>query len=76
MANIAQRIKERDSQQLKAPTASGDHPFWIALETANQRTWIHGELVALGGDDHRVVLRGGYGGVGQAAGLLSGALAA
>ncbi len=48
VANIAQRIKERDSQQLKAPTASGDHPFWIALETANQRTWIHGELVALG----------------------------
>ena len=47
-ANIAQRIKERDSQQLQAPTASGDHPFWIALETANQRTWIHGELVALG----------------------------
>ena len=47
-ANIAQRIKERDSQQLKAPTESGDHPFWIALETANQRTWIHGELVALG----------------------------
>ena len=47
-ANIAQRIKERDSQQLKAPTESGDHPFWIALETANQQTWIHGELVALG----------------------------
>ncbi len=48
VANIAQRIKERDSQQLKAPTESGDHPFWIALEAANQRTWIHGELVALG----------------------------
>ena len=47
-ANIAQRIKERDSQHLQASTESGDHPFWIALETANQRTWVHGELVALG----------------------------
>ena len=47
-ANIAQRIKERDSQKSIAGTGSGDHPFWIALETANQRTWIHGELVALG----------------------------
>ncbi len=47
-ANIAQRIKERDSQQVKVGAGSGDHPFWIALETANQRTWIHGELVALG----------------------------
>ena len=33
---------------LGAAGASGDHPFWIGLETANQRTWIHGELVALG----------------------------
>ena len=47
-ANIAQRIRERDSQRSMPGTASGDHPFWIALETANQRTWIHGELVALG----------------------------
>ena len=26
---------------------SGDHPFWLALEEINRRTWIHGEIVAL-----------------------------
>ena len=26
---------------------SGDHPFWLALEDINRRTWIHGEIVAL-----------------------------
>lgn len=48
-ANVMARIQERDHMlSLGAGGASGDHPFWIGLEVANQRTWIHGELVALG----------------------------
>ena len=49
MVDLIQRIQERDRMRFQASgTESGDHPFWIALETVNQRTWIHGELVALG----------------------------
>lgn len=47
-ANVMQRIQERDAMRVQAKgTASGDHPFWIGLETINKMTWIHGELVAL-----------------------------
>jgi len=53
-AHVMARIQERDHMlsqdalSLGAAGASGDHPFWIGLEVANQRSWIHGELVALG----------------------------
>ena len=76
VANIAQRIKERDSQHLKAPTESGDHPFLDRAGNGQPTDLDPRRASGPGGDDHHVVLRGGYGGVGAAAGLLSGALAA
>ena len=47
-ANVVGRIQERDHMLALKGGGSGDHPFWLGLEAANQRTWIHGELVALG----------------------------
>ncbi len=47
---IMTALQMRDSARPKSSGGkSGDHPFWIALELINDRTWIHGELVALGG---------------------------
>ena len=47
---IMTALQLRDSARPKISSGgkSGDHPFWVALETINDRTWIHGELVALG----------------------------
>jgi glycerol-1-phosphate dehydrogenase [NAD(P)+] len=46
---IMTALQMRDSARPKTSGGkSGDHPFWIALELINDRTWIHGELVALG----------------------------
>lgn len=42
-------LQERDGRALRHPgMRSGDHYFLIALEFVNNRSWIHGELVALG----------------------------
>ena len=46
---IAAALQERDGMLAAsgAGGGSGDHPFWLALEEINRRTWIHGEIVAL-----------------------------
>ena len=47
--SIMKSIQGRDARVLRGPGAqSGDHPFWHALEMANDNSWIHGEIVALG----------------------------
>ena len=44
---ITLALQERDGMLAGAGGGSGDHPFWLALEDINRRTWIHGEIVAL-----------------------------
>ncbi len=48
IAAIMRHIQERDGHRVKGATESGDHPLWLACEAINRRTWIHGEMVALG----------------------------
>ena len=46
---IMNAIKDRDTRMLKHPDApSGDHSFIVAAELANNKSWVHGELAALG----------------------------
>lgn len=46
---IMNAIKDRDRRLLKHPDApAGDHSFIVAAELANNKSWIHGELAALG----------------------------
>ncbi len=46
---IMNAVKDRDSRMLKHPDApSGDHSFIVAAELANDKSWVHGELAALG----------------------------
>jgi glycerol dehydrogenase-like iron-containing ADH family enzyme len=46
---IMNAIKDRDTRTLKHPDApSGDHSFIVAAELANDKSWVHGELAALG----------------------------
>ena len=46
---IAETLKERDSRGVRHPAfVSADHHFLHVLELVNDRSWIHGEIVALG----------------------------
>ena len=46
---IMSALQARDAKTLRASAAhAGEHGFWLAMELANDRGWIHGELVALG----------------------------
>ena len=46
---IMNAIKDRDSNSVSHPDApAGDHAFIVATELANDRSWVHGELAALG----------------------------
>lgn len=46
---IMNAIKDRDSSSISHPDATaGDHAFIVAAELANDRSWVHGELAALG----------------------------
>jgi len=46
---IMSAVKGRDSHGLKHPDApAGDHSFIVAVELANAKSWVHGELAALG----------------------------
>ncbi|MCY4529482.1 MAG: iron-containing alcohol dehydrogenase [Chloroflexi bacterium] len=46
---IMNAIKDRDSNSVTHPDApAGDHSFIVAAELANDRSWVHGELAALG----------------------------
>ena len=45
---IMTAVQERDERSLNHPAApSGDHAFPIIVELANDKGWVHGELVAL-----------------------------
>ena len=45
---IMTAVQERDERSLVHPAApSGDHAFPIIIELANDKGWVHGELVAL-----------------------------
>ena len=48
IATIMRHIQERDGHRVKGCIESGDHPLWLACEAINERSWIHGEMVALG----------------------------
>jgi glycerol dehydrogenase-like iron-containing ADH family enzyme len=46
---IAESLQARDAHRVSLPCApNADHAFLLALEQANDRSWIHGEAVALG----------------------------
>ena len=46
---IMNAIKDRDGNSVRHPDApAGDHAFIVAAELANDRSWVHGELAALG----------------------------
>jgi glycerol-1-phosphate dehydrogenase [NAD(P)+] len=46
---IMEAVRNRDDKNIKHPAATAaDHPLWLAAEEINGRTWVHGELVALG----------------------------
>ena len=46
---IAQYLKDRDGKIVRDPEfTNGDHPFLHVIELANDRSWVHGEIVALG----------------------------
>lgn len=46
---IMTAVQERDVKVLRHPSApASDHAFIVAVELANQRSWLHGELAALG----------------------------
>ena len=43
-------VRNRDERNVRHPAATAaDHPLWLAAEEINDRTWVHGEFVALGG---------------------------
>ena len=45
---ILTAIQERDDKSLGHPAApAADHTFWLGAEEINERSWIHGEFVAL-----------------------------
>ena len=45
---ILTAIQEREYKGLKNPAApAADHSFWLGAEETNEKTWIHGEFVAL-----------------------------
>jgi len=46
---IMEAVRNRDDRNVSHPAATAaDHPFWLAAEEINGRTWVHGEFVALG----------------------------
>lgn len=46
---IMRTLQERDSYRVRVATApSADHAFLFALQEINNKSWIHGEVVALG----------------------------
>lgn len=46
---IMKAVQDRDERNLRHPNApAGDHSFIVAVELANDRSWVHGELAALG----------------------------
>ena len=46
---ILRTVQDRDDRRLRNPAApSSDHEFLFVLEETNDRSWIHGEIVALG----------------------------
>ena len=46
---IMNAVKDRDGVSISHPDATaGDHAFIVAAELANDRSWVHGELAALG----------------------------
>ena len=45
---IMEAVRNRDEKNLRHPaTPTADHPLWLAAEEINDRTWVHGEFVAL-----------------------------
>ena len=46
---IMTALQERDAKSFQHHAApGGDHSFWLAMEQANNKGWVHGEMVALG----------------------------
>ena len=46
---IMTALHQRDSRAVRHPAAPGaDHQFVVGVEMANDRSWVHGEMVALG----------------------------
>ena len=45
---IMEAVRDRDTRNLRHPAApQADHLLWLAAEEINDRTWVHGEFVAL-----------------------------
>ena len=70
---IALALQERDGMLAGAGGGSGDHPFWLALEDINRRTWIHGDRRPRGPGD-RLARRRGPGAARRTPAPLPGAL--
>ena len=46
---IAGSLKDRDGKSVRDPEfPNGDHPFLHVIELVNDKSWVHGEIVALG----------------------------